>query len=242
MENMMIKYIGKDNYSKTNHIRNFCLYWIKASKGIGDEWRQKNDLDCLYFDGDLRADTLISAWTPMKWVADFVNKDDGKKFYKRLKNTDNPCADLELLAEKTYIYLPPDNPMVILLESFLALAELRCNFILLPDRRMNCDRYHINVDKKEVWLYDSVPATLYNIFDEKTLGKYFKEISPEDWIKREHLDIGFYDKAIDIENIIPMPGYDGKGGAMWLRDEKSICDALDYMKRLLEHRNKALLE
>lgn len=56
----MKKYIGESNYSETNHVRNFCLYWIKASKGSGDEWRKENDLDCLYFNGDLRADTLIS--------------------------------------------------------------------------------------------------------------------------------------------------------------------------------------
>ena len=237
----MREYIGAENYDYVNHIKNFCLYWIKASKGSGDEWRKENDLDCLYFNGDLRADTLISAWTPMKWVADFINKDSGKKFYKRVKDAENPCADLELLAEKSDFYLPPNHPMVKLLERFLALAEHRCNFILLPDRKMNCDRYHMNVEGEVVWLLDSVPATLYHIFNEKTLGQYFKDISPDEWVEREHLDVGFVNRVIDVRNIIPMPGYDGKGGAKWLNDERSICDALDYMIRILERRMKEFI-
>lgn len=242
MKNMMKKYIGESNYSETNHVRNFCLYWIKASKGSGDEWRKENDLDCLYFNGDLRADTLISAWTPIKWVADFLNIDKGKKFYKRLKNANNPCSDLELLAEETDLYLPANHPMVKMLERFLVLAEQRCNYILLPDRKMNCDRYHMNIDGEEVWLYDSVPATLYHVFNDNTMGKYFKDINPNMWINREHLVSGFFNGVIDQKNIIPMPGYDGEGGAKWLDNERDICNALDYMRGLLQRRESTLSE
>ena len=46
--NMMKQYLGNE-YSE-NHLRNFCLYWMKAAGGRGDEWRKENDLDCLYFD------------------------------------------------------------------------------------------------------------------------------------------------------------------------------------------------
>lgn len=237
MENMMKKYIGAENYSYTNHIKNFCLYWLKASKGSGDEWRKENDLDCLYFNGDLRADTLMSAWTPIKWVADFLNKDKGKKFYKHLKNEANPCRDLELLYENCDMYMPRNHELVYLLEEFLTLAEQRCNYILLPDRRMNCDRYHMNIDGKEVWLYDSVPATLYHVFNEKTLGKYFTDISPEAWIKREHLTVGFVNSITRQDKIIKMPGFDGKGSAKWLDDEESITKALQYMIAFLEARN-----
>ena len=59
MKNMMKEYLG-DGYSN-NYVRNFCLYWIKASQGSSSEWRKKNDLDCLYYNGNLRADTLMSA-------------------------------------------------------------------------------------------------------------------------------------------------------------------------------------
>lgn len=237
----MRKYIGAENYSYTNHIKNFCLYWIKASNGCGDEWRKENDLDCLYYNGDLRADTLMSAWTPIKWVADLLNKDKGKKFYKHLKNTANPCSDLKLLYENCDLYLPKSHSLVYLLEEFLTLAEQSCNYILLPDRRMNCDRYHMNIDGEEVWLYDSVPATLYHVFNDKTLGKYFTDISPETWIKREHLTMGFRNNIIARENIISMPGYDGIIKAKWLDDEESICKALQYMIAFLKARQTEML-
>ena len=87
MRNMMKEYLGND-YSD-NHLKNFCLYWMKGRetkpawenteewKARFNEWRQKNDLDCLYFNGDLRADTLMSAWTPISWVVNCLNREYG---------------------------------------------------------------------------------------------------------------------------------------------------------------------
>ena len=96
MKNMMKEYLGYD-YSN-DHLKNFCLYWIKASRcrdryGSFDEWRRENDLDCLYLDGDLRADTLMSAWTPVKWVADCLNRDFGISFYKTSRISKDPHFD-----------------------------------------------------------------------------------------------------------------------------------------------------
>ena len=95
----------------------------------------------------------------------------------------------------------------------------------------------MNVDGNIIWLFDSVPATLYHIFNEKTMGPYFKDISPKAWVEREHLDVAFFNRVIDACNIIPMPGYDGEGGAKWLTDERSICNALAYMIGILSRRN-----
>lgn len=235
MKNMMKEYLGSE-YSDSNHIRNFSLYWMKAADGSGDEWRKENDLDCIYFDGDLRADTLMSAWTPIKWVADFLNKDKGKKFYKHAKDDTNPMADLELLAERGNEFLPDDNELVRLLNGFLELAELRCNFILLPDRGMNCARYRTTIEGKTKWLLDSVPATLYYIFDNNSLGMYFTEISPEEWIKREKLDMGFVGGIFDQEHIVQISPENLPRDPKWLTDEKDIRAALMYMIGFLEER------
>ena len=235
MKNMMKEYLGSE-YSNSNHIRNFCLYWMKAADGSGDEWRKENDLDCIYFDGDLRADTLMSAWTPIKWVADFLNKDKGKKFYKQAKDDDNTMSDLKLLAEKGNEFLPEDNELVRLLNGFLELAELRCNFILLPDRGMNCARYRTTIEGKTKWLLDSVPATLYYIFDNNSLGMYFTEISPEEWIKREKLDMGFVGGIFDQEHIVQISPENLPREPKWLTDEKDIRAALMYMIGFLEER------
>lgn len=240
MKNMMKEYLG--NEYTDNHLRNFCLYWMKAAKGYGDEWRAKNDLDCLYFDGDLRADTLMSAWTPIKWVADCVNSENGTKFYKR-NGSSNPDYYLRLLADETDKYLPQEHKLVKLLNRFLILAELRCNFILLPDRKMNCARYKIEINGRETGLYDEVPATLSHIYDRNSLGRYFlgesgdvNEVFVTRWIKREHLEMGFEDGMIDkshVRSLIPgLVPYEAK----WLNDEDEIYSALEYMIDFLEKR------
>ena len=177
MINMMREYLGNE-YSDKNHLKNFCLYWMKGRETkpnwehfpdenlfyeAHDEWRRINDLDCLYFGGDLRADTLMSAWTPIKWVAECLNSEYRMKFYKEPKK--NPNFYLKLLANDRDAYLPAKHELVQLLDRFLELAELRCNYILLPHRDMNSARYKCNVNGRQVVLYDEVPTTLYHIFD-----------------------------------------------------------------------------
>lgn len=238
MRNMMKEYLGNE-YS-SNHLRNFCLYWMRALKGSGDEWRQKNDLDCLYFDGDLRADTLMSAWAPVRWVAECMNKEYGMKFYKRAKYKKDADYYLKLLAEDREAYLPPKHELTILLDRFLELAELRCNYILLPDRQMNPARYISVIDGKELWLYDEVPVTLYHIFDVKWFGKYFKNnIDAVTWVKREGLECGFENGIIDKEHVIPLINGLPAGEAKELTEEAEIKEALEYMICFLETRLSA---
>ena len=241
MENRMKTYLG-EQYTE-NHLHNFIRYWMKASAGSGDAWRKKNDLDCLYFDGDLRADTLMSAWTPVKWVADCLNREYGKKFYKKRKDTEDPQHDLKLLLEDTGAYLPPKHELVLLLNEFLELAEQRCNYILLPDRQMNSDRYRMERnDGETIWLFDEVPALLYHIFMRDTLGKYFADFHDAVcWVEREHLEIGFTQDPIAPLHVRPLvPGLD-PGEAKWLTEEREIAEALKYMIRFLRER-KTLLQ
>ena len=180
-----------------------------------DEWRKKNDLYCLYFGGDLRADTLISAWTPISWVANCLNREYGMKFCKSA--TDDPNHYLRLLAEDRDAYLPQKHELVQLLDRFLELAELKCNYILLPDREMNRARYNCEIKGiGRVRLYDEVPPMLYHIFDKDWFGKYFEQEGTESgaksvqtvdavkWVKRERLDVGFRDGIIDQDHVIPL--------------------------------------
>lgn len=239
MKNMMKEYLG-NNYSN-NHLRNFCLYWQKAAGGRGDEWRKDNDLDCLYFDGDLRADTLMSAWTPIKWVADCLNSEYDIKFYKKRKDSDDPSRDLKLLAENRDTYLSPKHELVQLLDRFLELAELRCNFILLPDRKMNPARYKTYVTGKEIWFFDEVPATLYHIFKKETLGRYFDdENEAAAWVRREKLEMGFYEGRLEKEYVIPLIHDLHPSKAKWLTEEGEIKEALTYMVELLKNRNEVV--
>lgn len=246
MKNMMKEYLGND-YS-SNHLRNFCLYWIKAfeckaSYPSEDEWRRENDLDCLYFDGDLKADTLMSAWTPIKWVANCLNRDIGISFCKTSRIHSDPYHDLKLLAEDGDSYLPSDHELVKLLNRFLELAELRCNFILLPKREMNPDRYRIMIGCTTVWLCDEVPATLAHLFDPESLGKYFPDREAVDrWIRREHLEMGFADGKIDLYHVRPLIKGHDPYTPLWLEKEEEIAQALEYMIEFLEERMKILID
>ena len=256
----MKEYLGND-YSN-NHLRNFCLYWMKGretmpvwedseeGKARYDAWRGKNDLDCLYFDGDMRADTLMSAWTPIKWVADCLNKEYGMKFYKTAK--DDPDHYLKLLADDRDAYLPPKHELVQLLDKFLELAELRCNYILLPDRDMNTARFNCPVNGKINRLYDEVPVMFYHLFDKEWFGRFFEQtdalgndkndLSSDvvKWIERECLVCGFEDGIMDKEHVIPLLENLPTGEAKWLTKEAEIREALIYMIHFLETRQKDL--
>ena len=254
--NMMKEYLGND-YSD-NHLRNFCLYWMKGRETLPeferteewkarfDEWRKRNDLDCLYFDGDLRADTLMSAWTPISWVANCLNREYGIKFCKYGADGD-PDHYLKLLADDRDAYLPPKHELVQLLDRFLELAELRCNYILLPDREMNRARYNCEVKGiGRVSLYDEVPPMLYHLFDEEWFGKYFSmaddplPLDPVKWVKRERLEAGFRDGIIDQDHVIPFLNGLHPGKGKNLREETEIREALTYMINLLEARRNEM--
>ena len=233
MKNMLKEYLGKDYAS--NKIRNFCRYWLKASKGSGDEWRATNDLDCLYFDGDLRADTLMSAWTPIKWVADHVNAENGMKFYKVARDHEDPGHYLKLLEENPDVYLPRKLPLVQMLYRFLELAELKCNFICLPDRNMNPARYRTTVKGRDTWLYDEVPVTLSHIFDPDSLGRFFLNRYGEvdrglvtGWIISEHLEMGFKDGVIDADHVIPYSEHQDADQPRWFTGEQELKSMLQY--------------
>ncbi|SCY29264.1 hypothetical protein SAMN02910292_01350 [Lachnospiraceae bacterium XBB2008] len=233
MKNMMREYLGKE-YTD-NKIKNFCRYWLKASEGSGDTWRAENDLDCMYFGGDLRADTLMSAWTPIKWVAEYVNEENGMKFCKVARNHDDPGHYLKLLLENPDVYLPRKHPLVQLLYRFLELAELRCNFICLPDRDMNPARYRTTIKGRDTWLYDEVPVTLSHIFDPDSLGRFFLNRYGQvdrgkviGWIISEHLEMGFKDGVIDRDHVIPYSELQPADKPRWFNEGQKLKDMLQY--------------
>lgn len=74
MDNRMKSYLGSD-YTN-NSIIIFLNYWMRPARP-----RETNDLDCLYKGGNLDADTIFSVWTPLKFVLDYLNPNEG--FYRK---------------------------------------------------------------------------------------------------------------------------------------------------------------
>lgn len=254
----MKEYLG-DAYNE-NHIINFLNYWMKGQDvfvsydsnnlQLYHEWRRANDLDCIAKGGDLRADTLVSMWTPIKWVLNCLNPDI--KVYKTAKGSDPNCYLRKLRDEYEVYFTSEDDEkksLVAKLDRLCQLAELECNFILLPgDGRdngsgMNPERYCLKRDDKTTYLYDQVPCTLYHVFENDTLGKYFQnEDDVVSWIKREHLDVGF-NGDISQENIIPMFENDRNTLALGKipSNDFEVDEMLDYCIDLLLKRAGSMM-
>ena len=88
---------------------------------------------------------------------------------------------------------------------------------------------------------------LHHVYDRDSLGRYFLNECGEhdgkavrEWIRREHLEMGFYNKDISCDSIIPLISDLNPRTAKWLTDEKEINEALLYMIRFLEMRKQTL--
>ncbi len=282
MKNIMKQYLG-DAYTG-NHIINFLNYWIKGQQTavLFDcenpepyyEWRRHNDLDCIAKGGDLRADTLVSAWTPMKQVLQILHPK--LNVYKTVKGED-PSRDLKMLRDHYADYFAFEGitrfekSMVRLLDVALSLAEEECNYILLPGpsrdtgTRMNPERYSMIRNGKKICLYDEIPCLLENVFDPETLGKYFdSEEAVVHWIRREHLEVGFYrlrgnrlysfihpelitDEDIRQDFVIPLTDDCSNplsltGIGHWITDGNDMKAALVYMIKFLSARAEMMEE
>ena len=226
LENKMKTYLG-ENYSE-NSIRNFLKYWQMPS-----EPRESNDLDCIYLNGDLNADTLVSFWTPLKWVLQILNPDE--RFLKTNTEGVDPFLYLKKFETDLDKYLPRNDELVELLYKLASLAETRANVFRLPDRAMNGSRYR--------YYYDEVPATLYNVFERGRFHNYFKnDDDAREWIFEQDLQVAFKDENIEKTNLRPLlPGLP-LYAPIWPETRNDVKTILDEMIYILEARYKLMCE
>ena len=169
---------------------------FKDYKDKYDEFRLKYDVDSRYYSivcNDpklaLHADTIISFYTPYKTALKRVT---GKTFHKY----DNPFDELITNRNKPGFKEVNDK-----FSDFAAWYHTRGNFMLLPCRNMNADRYKHSQDR--------IDKSLYECFPGGKLAKYFGKCAEEqeanlrEWIKAQNLDIMFYDGIIERNKIIP---------------------------------------
>lgn len=226
MKNEMKNYLGND-YSE-NSIRNFLTYWQKPS-----EPRESNDLDCIYLNGDLNADTLISFWTPLKWVLQILNPDE--RFLKTNTEGGDPFLYLKKLEKELDKYLPRSDELVERLYKLASLAETRANVFRLPDRAMNGLRYR--------YYYDEIPATLYNVFERGRFHQFFKDTNDvKKWIFEQDLQVAFKDENIEKTNLRPLlPGLP-LYAQIWPETREDVKAILEEMIYILEARYKVMGE
>lgn len=242
--NIMKHYLGKE-YSK-NYLTNYCLYLMKSEKRYDEilakkesmtkeewilaerEWRKKNELSCLYYDGDNKADCLIDMWQVIEGVANFINREKGVEFVGRNEDRKRFYSFLGLLMKEGETYLPPENELVKLLFRILELAEQKCNVFLCPSEEMKEER------KK---FYSQIPVMLYHVFERENLGRFFeKEEEIVGWINSENLSHGFADYRISQDKIRPYILGLAPEDARELVSEEELRQSLEYLIWFLNFR------
>lgn len=189
--------IGCDYRVDYSIIKKQIEYWINYV-GTGDEYRKKNDLDCILTNENLFADTLFSLWLPLRYTLNHCGCERWKMWLEKMpsnfkfKDYDKFMEDL---LENIELYLPECEETLLLVELFKR-GGCRENVIILPYRRWN------NIRGGAPY-YDYIQHFLFDMFnteDEKFLAAI------EAWIKREHLEMLFLNENIMKENLIDLWG------------------------------------
>lgn len=224
INNKMEEYLG-EQYSKNNHLLNWINYWIKNNnRNHSEKWRLENDLDCLYL-GDLRADTIVSMYSIFSRVA-------------RCINGNNICINktnelLSKMSSKNNLnqVLPPEDSLVKSLQELAFLAELECNYMLLPNRQMQ---------KRGFYYADEMPPTLYQCFDSGKFACFFNSFDElEQWVCEQRLKILFINGEIKKENIIPITKEFPTHKSMKRTKRRDLLhDLIKYDIKLLQERSK----
>lgn len=223
MENKMKIYLG-EKYNEDNHILNWLLYWDKGNYSSNqyrnrEEWRMKNDLDCLYLD-NLKADTIVSIFQILKRVIICINPKQ-----KIIKDSES----IKMIIDNFDQLLPADDLLVQQLQMLAKKAELRSNFMLLPNRGMQV---------RGMAYADEMAPTLYQCFNGGNYSKYFTDkYTVKMWVKKEKLEMLFNDNIIDREHIKPtINGYSPKQSFKKTRKRDFILGVINYSNIFLDER------
>lgn len=201
-----------------------------------DNLRLQNDNDVKYYyevvklekAEALKADTIISFWTPycrlLKLEADWTIGKNAKTLgtLKALLKQIRATWDNE--------YTSKINAINEKIEGFAEVCYTKGNYMLLPERKMNPQRYSIAEDR--------IDLTLYECFDKGALAKYFKTNEAlRSWISREKLDGMFCNGEISKEKI---KWFISEDKPKWI-SEMTADEIYEYLKNavsLIQERNK----
>jgi len=176
--------------------------WIKqnGTKGVSfderEKFRLKYDADARYYNetlndsiAALRGDTVTSFYSLYKEV---LNRFTGLTYHK----TGNPFD--KLIAKRDDPGFKEANDRLI---EFTELYHTAGNFMLLPHRKMNVDRYRCSQDRIDKSLYECFPggklAKHFGISEEMQLENLIE------WIGEQDLKMMFDDGKIERDKIVP---------------------------------------
>lgn len=171
----------------------------KGNEKLHDDYRSKNDLDCILNDGNLHADTIISLWLPLRMVLVRIN---GYDKLNELENINNRFLFLKkLILDNNTLekYLPVDDERVVLLSKLFEIGQKKENTMILPRRDMQ---------SKGEKCYDYMPYFLYECFQGGMFSEPFENDIEKlrEWVNEQKLSMFFKEEKIQKENIIDLSG------------------------------------
>lgn len=226
-----------EDYLKLEKIKQDKNY-DSLSQSEKDEFRLLNDNDAKYYyeechmekENALKGDIIISFWTPycrlLKLEANWTVSRNAKTIgtlealLKQIKATwENNYTDKIRTINKN-------------LEEFAKVYYSKGNYMLLPTRKMNPQRYRIAEDRIDI--------TLYECFDKGTLAKFFNtDKDLNSWISKEKLEKMFENKKVSKENIKWLTK---ESKPKWI-SEMSADEIYEYINNsilLIKERNKEI--
>ena len=173
----------------------------------------------------LFADVIVSFWTPYRWL---LEKKTGWNAYKTDKSLKSLIYQIE--TNKKTDYNDKIRQVNSIIEDFARICYSKGNFMLLPKRMMNNERYKLTEDK--------IDLTLYECFENGKLSKYFESDDKlKEWIKRQNLNILFKNNIIARSEINWfVPSVNKKLFSEMSAEE--ICEYLEKATQFIKQRNE----
>lgn len=177
----------------------------------------------------LKGDTIISFFTPYKRLLQVETGWDVSKTVKSLRALIN-----ETLATWDNDYTEKILAVNKRVEGFGEVCYTKGNFMLLPDKNMNIERYPVSEDRIDV--------TLYECFEGGALAKYFEKGDEglREWVKREHLELLFNRRVIKRENIKWFQGDEQHHKRISEMNSTELYEYLDRATIFIQYRTRAL--
>lgn len=255
MQESKLKLIIHDRYLE-NPILNYLEYWIIGNKSYPtseklfrrpyndltpsekeklrseyEKWRKMYDLDVIWLEGDLNADTIFSLWMPLKMSLQCLNPNYFKTKGFRGYPAKTPY-NYKMLQKNIENLLPRDDFLVKELYNFAELAATRANVMRLPDRGMqNRGKY-----------FDQMPKTLFECFDGGEFSVYFNKNNDKvlKWIKEEKLKMFFEGDVISKKCIKPLISNLHPYQFKWLEEKNEIIEMLKQYSEILTNRSELI--
>ncbi len=169
----------------------------KLNQNEKDEFRLENDNDAKYYyevekstkKDALCSDTIISFWTPYKRLLEI---ETGWRAFRTIDSL--KALIYQIRNDRKNDYTEAICKVNRNIEDFAQICYTKGNYMLLPNRYMNNQRYRITEDR--------IDLSIYECFGKGALAKFFKtEDDLKDWIEKQNLSTIFIRKEICRENL-----------------------------------------